>query len=478
MNDVQAAAMMDHAASQPAGRLGLVRWIREGLRTGFLVQARVAGHQPAPWQLLAVVAGVVLLELALGRLEVPGPAEFDLRGWLIPWWSSGLSALLVWAALWRHRSAASAPRPAGVATWFLLSFVGTVPLLLAGQALNIAHARDAIPSWLASGAVAWTVFIGLIVWGLLIQLWLGVQFGLRRWRLVALTSALFGLSLLGAWHFRDSAWEAIRERDDRPRLSLTQEIFERQQALWQETVQGLAPQRPGVVDVYGLVFAPYAYEDVFLRESDMVAGVLADRFEAQGRVLRLVNHARTADSLPWATPLNLQRAISALAQRMDREQDVLVVYLTSHGASNFRLAAEHWPLQVPGLTPQDLRQALDASGVRHRVIAVSACYSGGWVQPLAGDTTLVMTAADPENTSYGCGRKSELTFFGRAVFHEQLRATHSFEQAFAAAVPVIKRREEEAGKPDGFSNPQIQVGAGIRPVLDELSRRLDGAAKP
>ncbi|KQT13478.1 C13 family peptidase [Ramlibacter sp. Leaf400] len=468
--------MNEHPSANALPPLGLWQWIREGLRTSFLVRARVAGHRPTPRQLLLVVAGVVLLELALGRLEVPGPAHFDLRGWLIPWWSSGLSALLVWAALWGRRTD-EARRPSGLATWFVLSFVASVPLLLAGGALNIAHAREAMPAFLSTSPVAvWTLYVALIAWGVLVQLWLGVQFGLRRLRLAGLTLALVALSLLGTWHFQDSAWEAVAEPDDRPRLSLTQETFERQQALWQQAVQGLAPQREGVVDVYGLVFAPYAYEDVFLRESDMVAGVLAERFEARDRVLRLVNHARTADSLPWATPLNLERAVAALAQRMDREEDVLVVYLTSHGASNFRLAAEHGPLQVPWLTPQDLRKALDAAGVRHRVIAVSACYSGGWVQPLAGDDTLVMTAADPDHTSYGCGRKSELTFFGRALFHEQLRATRSFERAFAAAVPVIRQREVEAGKPDGFSNPQIQVGAGIRPVLDGLARRLDAAA--
>ena len=125
----------------------------------------------------------------------------------------------------------------------------------------------------------------------------------------------------------------------------------------------------------------------------------------------------------------------------------------------------------------ELRVALDEAGVRNRVIVVSACYSGGWVGPLASDTTLVMTAADTEHTSYGCGRLSELTYFGRAVFDEQLRRTHSFEQAFAAAVPVIRQREEEVGKPDGFSNPQISVGEGLQPLLRALEARL-GAMPP
>ncbi|REN20658.1 hypothetical protein DSI41_03965, partial [Mycobacterium tuberculosis] len=70
-----------------------------------------------------------------------------------------------------------------------------------------------------------------------------------------------------------------------------------------------------------------------------------------------------------------------------------------------------------------------------------------------------------------------LTFFGRAMFDEELRKTRSFETAFAAAVPVIKQREIDGGKEDGFSNPQISVGEKIRPVLDRLAQRLDAAGK-
>ena len=96
----------------------------------------------------------------------------------------------------------------------------------------------------------------------------------------------------------------------------------------------------------------------------------------------------------------------------------------------------------------------------------------GWIEPLATDSTLIMTAADATPTSYGCGRLSELTFFGRAVFHEQLRQTYSFTEAFAKAVPLIQQREVEAGKADGFSNPQIRVGPQITPVLQALEQRL------
>jgi hypothetical protein len=163
---------------------------------------------------------------------------------------------------------------------------------------------------------------------------------------------------------------------------------------------------------------------------------------------------------------------------MDPEEDVLAIYMTSHGAQDFQLASRHWPLQVPPLTPAELRKALDDAGVHHRVVVVSACYSGGWVEPLAEPGTLVMTAADATHTSYGCGARSELTFFGRALFDEQLRQTRSFREAFEQSVPVIKKREEEAGKPDGFSNPQLRMGERIAPVLDALAARLDALQAP
>jgi hypothetical protein len=204
---------------------------------------------------------------------------------------------------------------------------------------------------------------------------------------------------------------------------------------------------------------------------------MQQRFGAAGKAIQLINHESTVREWPWATPLNLQRTIARAAQLMNRDEDVLFIYLTSHGAKDGQLSAEFWPLAIDSVTPAMLRRWLDDAGVRFRVISVSACYSGSWVEPLAGPGTLVMTAADAEHTSYGCGSRSPLTFFGRAMFDEQLRHTWSFEQAHAAARTVIEQREREAGKSDGYSNPQIRVGAQIRERLGLLeAQRMKEAA--
>jgi hypothetical protein len=89
----------------------------------------------------------------------------------------------------------------------------------------------------------------------------------------------------------------------------------------------------------------------------------------------------------------------------------------------------------------------------------------------------VMTAADADHTSFGCGKGSTLTYFGRAMFDEQLRRTWSFEKAHTAARSVIEQREQEAGKTDGFSNPQIKVGERIRATLATLEAQRALSAK-
>ncbi|MCE1194628.1 MAG: C13 family peptidase [Acidovorax sp.] len=508
---VATAAVGAPPAPPTAPALSHGAWMREGLRSALFLPPRTGPAAPSPWQLLvlSLIGGALVVVAA--RFQVVGPAQFNLRGWLAPMWSS---LVLLWVAWWAMAPAQRAvaasgagsslapsqgsavPPSGGLAAWYVLSvWAPLAPVLLLYGLAGLAARQPGLVEGAVAGTVFWAAYGALMLWVLAALVVVTARFVRSRSRTAVFAVAMAAVVGVGAWQFQDPPWDDASaqgladgveagadaqaaepaEAQEPAHLVLSQAVFEQQQALWARQVQALAPQREGVVDVYGLVFAPYAGEEVFRRESTLVSTLLQERFDAQGRVIHLLNHPDTADTLAWATPQNLQRAIAALAQRMDREHDLLVVYMTSHGARNHALAAAHWPLEVPPVTPEMLRSMLDASGIRHRVIAISACYSGGWIAPLATDTSLVMTAADATHTSYGCGTRSELTFFGRAVFDEQLRRTHSFTEAFAQAVPVIARREVEAGKQDGFSNPQIHVGAKVVPVLRALEQRLQTA---
>jgi hypothetical protein len=449
------------AGAEPHGHLdGWSTWARQGLRAGLCLRLGALPSRVPPVWLLAAFALSCAVDLAVGRLAFSGEAVFSLWGWLYNWASVGIWLLVLgwWFALGEPHKRHATP----VTAWLTLSWVALLPMQVISGAITQWALSTQYPAALNSEAGRWGLFglfvvwVGAINWRLA-QALIG-QRGLR----VALVVSGMAIGVLSSLWLRSSPWEVQRSSEaNRVVLELSQAVFERQQRLLQTQTDTLLPSDGSSPQVFALIYAPYE-QDVFLRESKMVSDVLATRFGAEGRTLTLLNHTETTGSRPWATPANLERAVNAMAGKMDLERDVLVMYLTSHGGQDHRLASRHWPLTVPDLTATAVRNMLDKAGIRYRVVGVSACYSGGWVGPLKGENTLVMTAADEDHTSYGCGALSELTFFGRALFDEELRQSHSFEQAFANAVPRIKQREEEAGKDDGFSNPQIAVGTGFR----------------
>jgi len=77
-------------------------------------------------------------------------------------------------------------------------------------------------------------------------------------------------------------------------------------------------------------------------------------------------------------------------------------------------------MELPGLSAQRLGELLRDSGIRWKVVLISACYSGGFIDPLADERTLVITASRADRTSFGCADTNELTDFGRAYFKEAL----------------------------------------------------------
>ncbi len=258
--------------------------------------------------------------------------------------------------------------------------------------------------------------------------------------------------------------------------SIAQEdVFEAQRDLLERKLAALLPQRPEVPEYYFLSFAPDASEAVFRRELDVIHPLVDTRLDTVGRSLRLQNSADSLRHLPIATAGNLNRALNGIGKILDPEKDVLVLYLTAHGSRSHQLSAVLDPMSLEGVNAPRLRRYLDESGIKNRVIIISACFSGGFIDALADDNTLIMTASDSERTSFGCGNESDFTYFGRALFKYGLVETASLPQAFAKALPVI--REWEAERKLVYSNPQIKQGIKILGKLlslDERLRQTDG----
>jgi hypothetical protein len=223
---------------------------------------------------------------------------------------------------------------------------------------------------------------------------------------------------------------------------------------------GLAPQRPGQTDVYILSFGLWGPQSVFESEAKGAARILEAQIGSKGRSIVQFNTKRRAG----ATPQSLLAAATAAGQALDPAEDIVVLVLTSHGApEGIGLVAGRDALLV---TPGDVKRLLDQTRAQHRVVIVSACYSGVFARDLADARTLVITAAAADKPSFGCRDGATWTYFGDAFFNKALRGERRLDVAFERARGLVTQRERR----EGFdpSNPQIAGGAQ---VLERLSAR-------
>ena len=235
-----------------------------------------------------------------------------------------------------------------------------------------------------------------------------------------------------------------------------------------EVVARVTPSEPPTPHAYFVGFAGDAELEVFSRETQFARQVFATRYGSADRSVLLVNDAGDRDSWPIASLSGLAQALKLLAARMDPDEDVLVLFLTSHGSED-GLEVRNGSLPLAQLEPEDLRQALDDSGIRWRLVVVSACYAGVFIDALKNDTTAIVTAADATHSSFGCQEDRELTWFGEAFLRDSLPGSPSLEAAYAKAARLIAERED--AEHQVHSNPQLWIGAQMRDKL----RMLEGA---
>lgn len=233
----------------------------------------------------------------------------------------------------------------------------------------------------------------------------------------------------------------------------------------------LLAQRPGVTDLYFLGFAGHGLQDVFMKEVKFAQALFDNRFDTAGRSLVLVNNRATVEQDPIASSSNLREALFQIGRRMNPEEDILFLFITSHGYEDHRIDVTLDGVPLNDIDPNDLRDYLDEAGIRWRVLMVSACYSGGFVEALRDSHTLVATASAKDRTSFGCGTAEAFTYFGQAVLAEQLTTTSSFVAAFETARSTIAEREAKEGLE--LSLPQLDVGAAIGDKLAQWAKQRD-----
>lgn len=163
---------------------------------------------------------------------------------------------------------------------------------------------------------------------------------------------------------------------------------------------------------------------------------------------------------PSARPdkTDLRGIYAGLRDLAARSSAGCLFYLTSHGAPEGAVLDENI------LPPQLLAAVIDdACPSRPSIVVISACFSGVFVQPLQRGDRMILTAARPDRTSFGCSEDDKYPYFDDC-FLSSAPTAHDFAALGRAVQACVAQRERDTGaKP--ASEPQLWIGPSLRPLL-------------
>jgi hypothetical protein len=169
-----------------------------------------------------------------------------------------------------------------------------------------------------------------------------------------------------------------------------------------------------------------------------------------------VRPERYKDTRPGKS--DLRTIYDSLSDLTQRATGGCLVYFSSHGAPQGVLVDQS--VLAPGV----LGQMVDRTcGQRPTVVVISACFSGVFVPALAAPNRMVLTAARPDRSSFGCGEADRYPYFDDCFLQSAQGAKDFGHLGQAVRACVAEREAKEGMKPP--SEPQLYVGAALRPLL-------------
>ncbi|MDY6461768.1 C13 family peptidase [Acinetobacter faecalis] len=310
------------------------------------------------------------------------------------------------------------------------------------------------------------LFMVLFVWQSLAVVWVFARELQWPWweRALIIAATLFTLVV---WQMSVKSQPIWKVEDVPP--SFSEESFYTQNRILNKALEGIEFGEFAQSHWYFLGVAGASYQDVFMSEVERIKEQFDTRFGTFSRSMILVNNPMTRNVIPIATRTSIEMALRRMGQQMNRESDVLFLYMTSHGLPN-QFEMENAPLDLKQVDPKWLKDTLDKSGIRWRVIVISACYSGSFVSELQDENTLVITASAADRASFGCSNEADYTYFGRAFFDQAMREQHSMFDAFNQAKETVAKWESAQGFEP--SEPQWAIGKNMELMLPQLEQRL------
>lgn len=443
------------AAATAATAAAIPRQSLTGLLQLWTLRKATANFGAAKVVLIGLSLLWLLLWAAIDWCEALPDPQFLVAGVpLLPWYALAILAL---AALLRGLSN---PKPAFAQALLLSLGLVPLPLLLATLAVPIF-------------SLDWRIAAFVV----LIYSFIFLVRGLRAFTGERQRRAIFGgivflmvfLWLTDALDVIPDVWAApeVAEAADGGDSQADAEalLFEQSKRI-DQALAAMHPDASPSPKAFFLGFAGVGEQKVFAQEIALASRVLSERYGMENRALSLINDQRDLEHAPLASVSGLKYALRGLADRMNLGSDILFLVISSHGSSDPAIAVSNSDLPLNDMTDEDLADALNDSGIKWRVIIISACYAGGFIDALKDPRTIVITAAAADRTSFGCSNDRDLTYFGEAFFRDALPEARSLRDAFDQAKSAIALRERRE-RVDA-SRPQAYFGAEMEARLAAL----------
>ena len=257
-----------------------------------------------------------------------------------------------------------------------------------------------------------------------------------------------------------------------PEDQIAEAVLYNQNELLNTQLGALRHSNSNKIDMYFLGVAGYGSQAVFRREVLFTKNYFDSNLNTKGTSAVLINDRSTIQEYPLATATSVQQTLQRMAEKMDANEDILFVFLSSHGSKTHQLNIEQPGLELRDISAEQLADMVKSLPVKWKVIIVSSCYSGGYIPYLQDDHTLVITAAARDKKSFGCNDSNQFTHFGEAFFKDALPQSNSFVEAFEKAKVIIAERETE----NDYTQSEPQINQPEK-ILKQLKSWRTGLAK-
>jgi hypothetical protein len=241
-----------------------------------------------------------------------------------------------------------------------------------------------------------------------------------------------------------------------------------QRQLQDDALAELEDHASGGTDLYFIGFAPDGAGSTWRSRMDAARRVMEGHWGASKRTLTYVNDPRAIAEAPIATVTHLREALAEVAAASDPDEDVVMLYLGGRTNTDGSMSVSLPPLELVQLSAAGLRSLLDEQDFRWRIVVLSVCAPGPFIEALADDHTVVIANAAADAEVGECARRGEPVAFGDAFFNEAMPRTSSLPAAFE----VAKSRLADPGFAGGRRNvPFLHIGAAIAGKLETVKGR-------